>query len=161
MPANQPSASDEKIYIGLGANLGDRRSQLERAVAYIGESSDIIRVATSAFRETPPWGVTDQPPFLNGVVEIRTAMSPDALLRFLKDGERKLGRTPTARWGPRIIDMDILLFGSRIIKTPHLQIPHAEMTNRRFVLEPLLELNPALCHPATQVPLRDYLQRLP
>ena len=112
------------------------------------------------FRETPPWGNTGQPVFLNSAVEIQTCLSPDALLRYLKAGERLLGRTPSEHWGPRVIDMDILLFGERVVCEPSLQIPHAELPNRAFVLEPLLELNATLRHPKTQIPLATYLARL-
>jgi 2-amino-4-hydroxy-6-hydroxymethyldihydropteridine diphosphokinase len=150
------SRFDESVYIGLGSNLGDRNAHLADAMHYLRNSSNIRVVATSAFLETLPWGHTDQPDFLNGVTEIRTDFSPAELLKFLKEGEQILGRTPTERWGPRVIDLDILLFGNRIIKDTDLVIPHPEMTRRRFVLDPLLELNPHGVHPISGRKLREF-----
>jgi len=150
------SRFDESVYIGLGSNLGDRHAHLADAMHYLQNSSNIRVVATSSFLETLPWGHTDQPDFLNGVTEIRTDFSPAELLKFLKDGEQILGRTPAERWGPRVIDMDILLFGNRIIKDTDLVIPHPEMTRRRFVLDPLLELNPHGVHPISGRKLREF-----
>jgi 2-amino-4-hydroxy-6-hydroxymethyldihydropteridine diphosphokinase len=97
--------------------------------------------------ETPPWGVTDQPPFLNAVCYGRTALPPDQLLTLLKDLERDLGRTATKRWGPRVIDLDLLFFDDLILTTPTLTIPHPLLHERAFVLVPLHEIAPDLNHP--------------
>ncbi|MBN2716082.1 MAG: 2-amino-4-hydroxy-6-hydroxymethyldihydropteridine diphosphokinase [Deltaproteobacteria bacterium] len=158
--SRQPSAFDEPVYIGLGTNMGERQANLEAAVAFLNDCDRIRVDAISTFRNSAPWGMTDQPAFLNGAVKISTVLSPDALLAFLKDGERHLGRTPGERWGPRIIDMDILLFGRRMLSSAHLVIPHMQLFHRAFVLEPLLELDPTLCHPQTDIPLQSYLIEL-
>ena len=152
-----PSSFNESVFIGLGSNMGDRRLHLHNALSYLERAAEIQLINTSPFLETPPWGKTDQPDFINAVSEIRTGFSPDELLEFLKQGELLLGRTPTERWGPRVIDMDILMFGSRIINDTDLIIPHKELTNRRFVLEPLLELHSELVHPKNGIPLREFL----
>lgn len=156
-PSATSSRFDESVYIGLGSNLGDRRAHLADAIHYLQNSLNIRVIATSSIMETLPWGHTDQPDFLNGVTEIRTDFSPAELLKFLKEGEQFLGRTPTEKWGPRVIDMDILLFGNRIINDTHLIVPHPEMTRRRFVLDPLLELNPDVIHPISGKKLLDFI----
>ncbi len=129
-------------YVGLGANLGDREATLRRALELLGPA----RVST--FRETEPWGYTDQPRFVNAVAEVETELAPRALLDRLLEIERELGRTRTApRFGPRTIDLDLLLYGDEQIDEPGLRVPHPRLHERRFVLEPLAELDPHLVVP--------------
>ena len=126
-------------YVGLGSNLGDREATLLRAA----DAIDAVRL--SPVIETEPWGYTDQPRFLNAVAELETELSPRELLELLLDVERRLGRTREGRrYGPRTIDLDLLLYGDEVIDEPGLQVPHPRLEERRFVLEPLAELVPEL-----------------
>jgi 2-amino-4-hydroxy-6-hydroxymethyldihydropteridine diphosphokinase len=129
-------------YLGLGSNLGDRHSNLERAVARLHGTSGIRVTGVSSFRLTPPFGVQDQPEFLNGVVEVETDLDPLALLAAVKEIETALGRMPTYRWGPRLIDIDLLLYDRLRWESPELTIPHPGILERPFVMEPLAELAP-------------------
>jgi 2-amino-4-hydroxy-6-hydroxymethyldihydropteridine diphosphokinase len=133
---------DERVFLGLGSNLGDREALLRTALERIAglPGTDLVRV--SAIRETEPWGVTDQPPFLNAAAEIRTELEPQALLAALKEIEGEVGRRPTFRWGPREIDLDLLLYGSRRLETETLRLPHPQILERDFVREPLAEIAP-------------------
>jgi 2-amino-4-hydroxy-6-hydroxymethyldihydropteridine diphosphokinase len=129
-------------YIGLGANLGDREETIRAAVA---ELPDVV--AVSPLRETDPVGVTDQPRFLNGVAALETELAPRELLDVLLAVERRLGRERRERWGPRTIDLDLLLYGDEVIDEDGLKIPHPRLHERRFVLEPLADLAPQLVVP--------------
>jgi dihydropteroate synthase len=135
------------VYLGLGANLGDRAATIAHAVERLGTGADLRVIRRSGLYETAPVGVTDQPSFLNAVLEAETLLTPPELLRFVKDVEHDLGRQARVRWGPREIDVDILLYGDERISTPELTIPHAELWNRLFVLVPLAELQPDLPTP--------------
>jgi 2-amino-4-hydroxy-6-hydroxymethyldihydropteridine diphosphokinase len=130
------------VYLGLGSNLGDRHRNLEQAVAALDGTPGIRVTRVSSFRLTPPFGVQDQPEFLNGVVEIMSELEPPALLAAVKDIETKLGRVPSYRWGPRRIDIDILLYDRLRWESPELTIPHPGILERPFVMEPLAELAP-------------------
>ncbi len=124
-------------YIGLGSNLGDREAVLLRAA----DALDAVRI--SPVIETEPWGFADQPPFLNAVAEVETDLSARGLLELLLDIEQRLGRTRTGpRYGPRTIDLDLLLYGHEVIDEPGLRVPHPRLAERRFVLEPLAALVP-------------------
>lgn len=134
-----------RAFVGIGANLGDRRATLERAVELLDARDDLTVVAVSSLRETDPWGPVPQPPFLNGAVAVETALSARELLESLLAVERALGRSREGeRWGPRTIDLDLLLFGDEVIDEPGLQVPHPRLHERVFALEPLAELDPAL-----------------
>ena len=125
-------------YVGLGSNLGDREVLIRRAAAAIGA------VRLSTIRETEPWGLAEQPPYLNAVAELETSLSARGLLDRLLAVERELGRERVGpRWGPRTIDLDLLLYGDQVIDEPGLRVPHPYLLERRFVLEPLAELIPA------------------
>jgi len=142
---------DVIAYVGLGSNLGDRRAMIAGAI-------DRLRPRrVSPIVETEPWGVTDQPRFLNAVAEIETELPPGALLDRLLDLERDLGRVRTERWGPRTIDLDLLLYGDRQVATPSLTLPHPRLHERRFVLEGLAELCPDLRVPGLDRTVRDLL----
>jgi len=134
-----------RAYVGLGANLGDREATIERALELLAEEEGVAVVAVSALRETEPVGVTEQPRFLNGAVALETALSAQVLLETLLGIERSLGRARTGvRWGPRTIDLDLLVYGSEVLDEPGLHVPHPRLHERRFALEPLAELDPAL-----------------
>ena len=143
-------ASWTPVYFGLGANLGRREETLARALGRLGHGTELRVIRRSCLYETAPVGVTDQPPFLNAVVEAETILAPDALLRLVKDVEAQLGRQSRERWGPREIDVDILLYGDEAIGVPDLTVPHPELWNRLFVLAPLRELQPDLLGPGGQ-----------
>ena len=126
-------------YIGLGSNLGDRESLLRRAAELIGATR------LSEIRETEPWGLANQPRFLNAVAEIETALAPRRLLDHLLDVEARLGRERVGpKWGPRTIDLDLLLYGDETVDVPGLVVPHPRLLEREFVLEPLADLVPWL-----------------
>lgn len=136
-------------YLGLGSNIGTDAEKAavlrQAALALEKEASGRLRVTgASSIYETPPWGVVDQAPFYNAVLRAETELAPRALLTLAKEVERRLGRVPTFRWGPRLIDIDLLLVGSESLSEPGLTIPHRELLNREFVLVPLLELEPDL-----------------
>jgi len=139
--------SETRAFIGLGANVGDRRAHIEAALAAMAAHPRIAIVRCTAPVETEPWGVADQPAFLNAVAEVQTTLDPKELLQSLKRMERELGRTPGRRWGPREIDLDILLFRNSVIDDSSLVIPHPELTTRPFVLSQLIELDEHLVHP--------------
>ena len=131
-------------YVGLGANLGRREETLQRAVRLLRETDSVDVLAVSTLRETEPVGVVDQPAFLNGAVEVRTALSARELLEVLLEIERSLGRVRGERWGPRLIDLDLLVYGHDVVDEPGLHVPHPRVHERRFALEPLAELDPEL-----------------
>jgi 2-amino-4-hydroxy-6-hydroxymethyldihydropteridine diphosphokinase len=135
-------------YVGLGANLGDRAATIAEAVGRLGRLPATSVVAVSSLRETDPVGVVDQPRFLNGAAVLETELTPRELLDGLLEVERRLGRVRTAeRFGPRTIDLDLLLYGSRIVDEPGLSVPHPRLHERAFALEPLRELDPQLVVP--------------
>jgi len=137
-----------RAYVGLGANLGDREATIRRALELLGRDAHVRVVATSTLRETDPVGVVDQPRFLNGVAAVETRLRPRELLERLLDVERALGRTRDGRrWGPRTIDLDLLVYGDETVDEPGLRVPHLRLGERRFVLEPLAELDPELVVP--------------
>jgi 2-amino-4-hydroxy-6-hydroxymethyldihydropteridine diphosphokinase len=130
-------------YVGLGSNLGDREATIRAAVAALPGV-----VALSELRETEPVGLVDQPLFLNGAARLETELSARQLLDELLAIERELGRERRERWGPRTIDLDLLLYGDEIVDEPGLSVPHPRLHERRFALEPLAELDPELVIPA-------------
>ena len=139
--------SGVRAYIGLGSNLADREGTIEQAVGLLGAEPGIEVVSVSSLRETEPWGRVAQPAFLNGAVALETTLEPRALLGVLLDVERRLGRVRDERWGPRTIDLDLLLYGDVVLDEPGLTVPHPLLHERAFVLEPLQELDPELAVP--------------
>ena len=133
------------VFLGLGGNLGNRRELMRTAVAEIRQVVDDVRV--SSLYESAAWGVTEQPAFLNAVLRGRTTLSPLDLLDAVQAIENELGRVRTQHWGPRMIDIDILLYGAEVIDEPRLQVPHPYMTQRGFVLRPLADLAAGLTLP--------------
>jgi 2-amino-4-hydroxy-6-hydroxymethyldihydropteridine diphosphokinase len=154
--------SSKRVFLSLGSNLGDRQRNLESALALLTQHRIEI-IKRSSLYETEPQDFASQPWFLNLAVECRVGYFPHQLLAILLDVERQLGRDRHAQSipkGPRLIDIDVLLYGRSVIDTPKLTVPHARLLNRRFVLEPLVEIDPQLRHPTTGRLLRHYLHRL-
>jgi len=131
-------------FVGIGSNLGDRESNLRRAIELLSAEDGVEVVAVSEIRETDPVGPVEQGPFLNGAVEVETSLGPQELLGRLLSVENGLGRVRSERWGPRTIDLDLLLYGDEQIDEPGLSVPHPRLHERRFALEPLADLDPGL-----------------
>ena len=146
----------EISYILTGGNLGDRHTNLSRAADLLDSRAGRI-LRRSILYETAAWGIESQPDFLNQVLEIETALDPEALLSLLLEIEREMGRIRGEKFGPRTIDLDILLYGDLVLNTTDLDIPHPRMAERRFVLMPLSELIGDRLHPVTGRSIRDML----
>ena len=143
------------VYLALGSNLGNRLDNLKEAVAALSPQLEVK--AKSHIYETPPWGYEDQPLFLNQVLKAQTYLEPELLLKHLKRLEIALGRKASFRNGPRLIDIDILLYDSLVLNTPALTIPHPHMHERGFVLLPMMDIAPDLIHPVTQKSVREMI----
>jgi len=147
-----------KIYLGLGSNIGDRLDNLAKARTLLEKIIHIVKL--SSVYQTAPWGYAQQEDFYNQVVSAQTSLNPNKLLRNLKKIEKKLGREKNFRNGPRVIDIDILLYDDLIIKRRRLQIPHTLMHERAFVLVPLAEIAPDLIHPILKQPVAEMLNQI-
>lgn len=148
-------------YIGLGSNLGDRRSSIEAAVERLRATEGIEEVLLSSLYETEPvGGPSGQGPYLNAAGRVRTMLRPHELLAVLLRIERELGRKRRERWGPRTIDLDLLLYEDQILDTPSLTLPHPRMHEREFVLGPLAEIAPDAMHPTMRLTIAEMLRRL-
>ena len=141
-------------YVALGSNLGDKEANLRKALELL-EERGVEVVKTSSFICTEPYGVTDQPQFLNGVCEVRTSLVPLALLHALLEIEQEMGRVRLRHWGERNIDLDLLLYEDVVMDTPELKLPHPDMQNRDFVLLPLDEIAPEIIHPTLQKTIHE------
>lgn len=146
-------------YIGVGSNLDDPPANIARALALLDANPDIERARLSPLYWTPPWGVTDQPEFLNGAIEARVRLDAPTLLQRCLGIERAMGRVRADRWGPRRIDLDLLLHGDTTLERPGLTLPHPRLTERAFVLRPLLDLAPNLALP-NGAPLTAFAEKL-
>ncbi len=146
------------VYLSLGSNLGKRGSNLARGVEELKELGEAVRI--SSIHETPPWGEEEQGDFLNIVVRLETDLGPEALLDSVKSLETRLGRMPGPRWGPRVIDIDILDYGGVEYRSDKLILPHPELANRGFVLVPLREIAPDWRHPGTGEPVGELIEGL-
>lgn len=149
-----------KVYLLTGGNLGDREENLSTARAYIDKKCGRVTKSSSLY-ETAAWGKSDQPSFLNQALEIQTALTPQNLLQKILDIEKEIGRVREEKYGPRIIDIDILLFNDKIYNFSLLKIPHPEMQNRRFVLVPLAEIAPGVIHPVFKKTIAELLTICP
>ena len=146
-------------YIALGSNLGDKEKNLRRALLLLTQQGvEVVRV--SSFLSTEPYGVTDQPQFLNAVACVRTSLVPLALLDVLLATELAMGRVRLRHWGERNIDLDLLLYEDVVLDTPRLRLPHPDMQNRDFVLLPLAEIAPELKHPTLQKTIYELKENL-
>jgi 2-amino-4-hydroxy-6-hydroxymethyldihydropteridine diphosphokinase len=150
-----------KAFVGLGSNLGEREVTLRAAIGRLRGLPDVEVIQVSSFRDTEPVGLVEQPRFLNGAAELETGLTPRALLGALLELERAFGRDRSAEppHGPRTLDLDLLLYGAETIDEPLLNVPHPRLHERRFVLEPLAELDPDLEVPG-QGPVQTLLARL-
>jgi 2-amino-4-hydroxy-6-hydroxymethyldihydropteridine diphosphokinase len=152
-------STGERVFITLGSNLGDRAGWLRSAREKLIESETVKLVRASSIYETEPVGKTDQPSFLNQVIELRTALAPEELLTFLLQTEQQLGRVRGERWGPRNIDLDLLAYGRRISRSSRLVLPHPELQHRRFVLQPWAEIAPEFVVQGFSATVRELLER--
>lgn len=144
-----------KVYLALGTNLGNRLMNLKNAVKSLPPEVSVIKA--SPVYETPPWGYLDQSDFLNQVLEAETELAPEELLAYLKRLENQIGRKKSFKYGPRLIDLDILFYDDLILETTNLTIPHPRIHERAFVLVPLADLNPDIRHPSSGLTVRELL----
>lgn len=147
------------VYIGLGSNIGDKKGNLNQALKKLGGADGVRIVKASSLYQSEPWGYQNQDEFLNQVVEIETELPALELLHLLQAIEIDMGRQRAAKWGPRNIDLDILLYGDEVLQNKELQVPHAHMRERLFVLIPLQEINPEIVFPDDGTSLREVLVR--
>lgn len=145
-------------YIAFGSNVGDRLSYIIKALDMLESYGSTLKISTLYISQ--PWGKINQPEFINGVLEFKTELDPINLLKALKEIEKLVGRKPRDRWGPREIDLDILMYENHIVMLSFLRIPHSYLTERDFFLFPLLEINPFLKHPLLGTPLQNYAEKL-
>jgi len=147
-----------KVYLALGSNVGNRKENIKKAIELLKRGIEEIKIGKIYISKAV--GYEKQGDFFNTAIEGRTSLSPEELLSFCQNIEKEVGRIYRFKWGPREIDIDIILYGDEIIDKPELKIPHEYMLERDFVLKPLLDLNPYLKHPITKKPLRIYLDNL-
>lgn len=147
-------------YLATGSNLGDREKNLDTVWSELEKNPYIMGICKSDYIETEPYGVKDQPDFLNGAIKVRTVLTPRELLKFCNDTEMLCGRVRTRRWGERTLDVDILMYDSEVLFTDDLKIPHPEMHKRAFVLQPLAQIEPYLIHPVRKINVTELLDRL-
>jgi 2-amino-4-hydroxy-6-hydroxymethyldihydropteridine diphosphokinase len=147
------------VYIGIGSNLGDRQENCLHAIELLQERGIVVTKKSSLY-ETEPWGYKDQPQFINMAIEGETEFNPKELLMALKNIEREIGREESLRWGPRKVDLDILLFDTVILTEDSLEIPHPLLHKRDFVLKPLCEIASDIHHPLLKMSISDLLQQL-
>lgn len=152
---SQKPAEYKTVFLSLGSNVGDREEYIEQAITLLRETPGIKVVRRSSNFETQPQGKKNQPLFINAAVEITTTFSPQALLELLQGFEDTLGRDRSVEWGPRTIDMDILLYGNELISEDKLTIPHPLMHERLFVLEPMKEIAPNISHPILERTIKE------
>lgn len=159
-----PAAITERypviVYIGLGANLGEPRRQLEKALVLLAAVEEVEVLKVSTFYLNPPLRPPDQPWYVNAVAQVRTRLAPEELFRALVQVEEALGRVRGERWGPRLIDLDLLLYNGEVMAGPELVLPHPEMHKRAFVLAPLAEIAPGAWHPVLNKSAGELLKEI-
>lgn len=147
------------VYIGIGSNLGDRERNCARAIELLSGKGVTVKKRSSLYK-TEPWGIKGQPEFMNMAIEIETDLNPHELLALVKEVEVQIGRKKSYQWGPRLIDLDILLYDHIVLDERSLRIPHPLMHEREFVLGPLCEIAPGMIHPVLKMNMGELLQRL-
>jgi len=147
------------VYISIGSNLGDREENCRKTISLLKEKGIAVKKQSSV-HETEPWGVKDQPKFINRAIEVEIDKEPEELLGILKEIEKEIGRTETTKWGPRVIDLDIIFYDDLILKSQDLEIPHPLLHEREFVLEPLCEIAPDKKHPVTGKTVKEMIKNL-
>ena len=147
------------VYISIGSNLGDREENCKQALRLLHTNGILIKKQSRMY-ETEPWGIKDQPKFINMAIETETDKKPEELLRVLKEIEKEIGRTETTKWGSRVIDLDILFYDDLILKTLALEIPHPLLHERAFVLKPLCDIAPDKKHPVTGKTVKEMIENL-
>jgi len=149
-----------RVFLGLGSNIGKKRNNLINAIRLINQQENIEVHDISKFYSSPPYGFEEQESFINCVIEIFTDLSPQELIKILKNIEKKLGRKPTFRWGPRVIDIDILFYEDFIVEEKDLIIPHPDIQNRAFVLVPMAEIDSEFIHPVFKKTIYQMMNEL-
>lgn len=149
-----------RVFLGLGSNMGDRKAYLDGAIQGLKEADQVSLIQVSSYIETPPYGLVDQDPFLNAVVEIETTLAPYPLLDLCQSLEQTAGRVRKVHWGPRTLDVDILFYDREILGLDRLAVPHPDLVNRAFVLEPMAELAPNFIHPVNKLTMAKCLEVL-
>lgn len=164
LPIEEVSVSIERgwhrVFLSLGSNMGDREAYINNAVAFLRENERINIINESSLIETAPYGMIEQDKFINSAIEIQTLHTPKELLTFCKNLEKMAGRVKTEHWGPRPLDIDIIFYDDEIIDLPELNVPHVDMENRKFVLEPLCEIAPYLRHPISKKTVKQMLDEV-
>jgi 2-amino-4-hydroxy-6-hydroxymethyldihydropteridine diphosphokinase len=148
------------VYLGLGSNVGERIENIRKVINFFSNDSRFVDVKLSSLYETVPYGEIKQENFVNGIISFQTKISIDLLFDLTKSLEKKIGRIKRKTWGPREIDIDILLFGDLVIKNERISIPHKDLLNRDFVIVPLLEINDELIHPIEKKKIKSFLSEL-
>lgn len=152
---------NDPVFLGIGSNVGDREANLAKVLRELEKKASARIVRSSGIYETDPYGLKDQPRFLNCVVQIRTGLKPRGLLNRITNIELDMGRARIEKWGPRIIDVDILFFGDLIVNEPGLTIPHSDCLNRGFVMIPMAEIAPVYVPPGTSATIAELADRCP
>ena len=149
-----------KVYLGLGSNLGKKVDNIQMVIDFFCNDRQFSDIKISSLYETVPYGEIEQDNFINAVIAFSTEISLDDLFIMTKDLEKQIGRLKRKTWGPREIDIDILLFGDLVVKNDHLSIPHEDLLNRDFVIVPLMEVNDKLVHPIEKKKIKSFLSEL-